>query len=72
MLSRAVFFTVEQAWKHWVQGAIAQHRTVQKTLSLNHVIDRKWKLHLKKTLDLTAGSPAAGKSVAGIIKLICG
>ena len=44
-------------------------RTVQKTLSLNHVIDHKWKLLLKKTLDPVAGSPATGKSVAGIINL---
>ena len=44
-------------------------RTVQKTPSLYHVSDQEWKLHLKKTLDPTAGSLATGKSVAGIINL---
>ena len=37
----------EQAWEHWIQGAIAQ-QNAQKTHSLNHVSDQKWKLHLKR------------------------
>ena len=44
-------------------------RTAQKTPSLNHVSDQKWKLNLKKTLDPRAGSPATGKSMARIINL---
>ena len=54
----------KQAWEHWVQGA-SHSRTVQKTPSLNHVIDHKWKLHLKKTLEPKAGSPATGKYLFG-------
>ena len=44
-------------------------RTIQKTPSSNHVSNQKWRLHLKKTLDPKAGSPATGRSVAGIINL---
>ena len=36
---------------------------------LNYVSVQKWTLHLKKTLDPTEGSPATGKSVAGIANL---
>ena len=43
--------------------------TAQETPSLIRVSDQIWKLHLQRTLDLIAGSPATGKSVAGIINL---
>ena len=44
-------------------------RTIQKMPSLNHVSDQKWEAAFEKNLDPTAGSPAAGKSMAGIINL---
>ena len=44
----------------------------QKTPSLNHVSDQKWRLHLKKTQDPIGRSPATGKSVARIINLFVG
>ena len=43
--------------------------TVKKMSSLDRASDQKWTLHVKKTLDPIAGSPATGKSVAGIIDL---
>ena len=44
-------------------------RTAQKKPPLNHVIDHKGELHLKKTLDPIVGSPATRKSLAGITNL---
>ena len=44
-------------------------RTAQKTPSLNHVSDQKWRLRFFLTLDPIAGSPATGKFVAGITNL---
>ena len=65
MLLRIVFGTVARE-----RARESHSRTVQKTLSLNHVSNQKWRQHLKKTKDHIAGSPAAGKSVAGIINLL--
>ena len=52
----------------WYNGP-SHSRTVQKTLSLNHVNDQKMETAFEKTLDPIAGSTATGKSVVGIINL---
>ena len=70
MLLRSVFFAVTKASLGTLETKGPSHRkTVQRTPSLHHVSDQKWRLPLEKTLDPIAGSPATGKSVAGIINL---
>ena len=58
----------ERAQEHLGQGAVAQQNDTKDAFT-NHVSNQRWRLHSKKTLDPIAGSPAAGKSVAGIINL---
>ena len=60
--------TRKQAWEHWVQGTTAQENGTKDAFTESR--DRsQMKAALKTTLDPTAGSPAAAKTVARIIIL---
>ena len=58
----------EQAWEHWIQGAIAQQNGIKETF-IDSREQSETEAAFEKTLDPIAGSPAGGKSVAGIINL---
>ena len=58
----------KQAWEHWIQGTIAQQNGTKETFTDSRE-QSEMEAAFEKTLDLGAGSPAARKSVAGIIHL---
>ena len=56
----------KQAREHWIQGAIAQQNGTKDTFTDSRE-QSEMEAAFEKTLDPIAGSPATGKSVAGII-----
>ena len=58
----------KQAWEHWIQGAIAQQSGTKDAFTESRERSEMGAA-FEKTLDLRAGSPATGKSVAGINNL---
>ena len=58
----------KQAWEHWIEGAIAQQNGTKDAFTESRERS-EMEAAFAKTLDPTAGSPAARKSVAGIINL---
>ena len=56
----------KQAWEHWIQGAIAQQNGTKDAFTESRERSER-EAAFEKTLDPIAGSPATGKSVAGII-----
>ena len=56
----------KQAWEHWIQGAIAQQNGTKDAYTESRD-GSEMEAAVEKTLDPIAGSPATGKSVAGII-----
>ena len=59
----------KQAWEHWIQGAIAQQNGTKDAIT-ESLEQSEMEAAFAKTLDPLAGSPAARKSVAGIINLV--
>ena len=58
----------KQACEHWIQEAIAQLNGTNETFTDSRE-QSEMEAAFEKTLDPTAGSPPAGKSVEGIINL---
>ena len=58
----------ERAWEHWGQRAIAQQNGKKDAFTESRERS-EMEAAFEKTLDPIAGSPATGKSVAGIINL---
>ena len=54
----------KQAGEHWIQGAIAQQNGTKETFT-----DSREQSEMEAAFEKKAGSPATGKSVAGIINL---
>ena len=61
-----------RAWEHWGQRAIAQQSGTKDAFTQSQKQSEMEDAFEKKKLDPIAGSPATGKSVAGIINLFVG